>query len=74
MLLLEQESSKQQEEIVNINEIVEEKREEPSRIVEHTEAKEVVIDNLLKPGKKSQIYHFLSTLNIYLFIFLKKII
>lgn len=51
MLLLEQESSKQQEEIVNINEIVEEKLEEPSRFVEHTEAKEVVIDNLLKPGK-----------------------
>ncbi|CAH1719391.1 unnamed protein product [Chironomus riparius] len=51
----QQESSKQPEEIVNINEIVEEKREEPSRIVEHTEAKEVVIDNILKPDTLDQI-------------------
>ncbi|XP_070493388.1 E3 ubiquitin-protein ligase RBBP6-like isoform X2 [Chironomus tepperi] len=51
----QQESSKQQEEIVNTNEIVEEKREEPSRIVEHTEAKEVVIDNNLKTDNLDQI-------------------
>lgn len=73
MLLLEQESSKQQQEdIVNINEMVEEKREEPSRIVEQTEAKEVVIDNILKSGKKS-LNHKISFQNNN-FFFKKKII
>ena len=51
MRILEQESSKQQEEVVNTNEIVDEKQEESSHIVEHTESKEVVLDTLLTTGK-----------------------